>query len=35
MRCAPQRCMLRTRDPKVTAVSSVLMSSQAAAAVGR
>jgi len=35
MRCAAHRCMLRTSDPKVTAVSSVLMSFHADAVVGR
>ena len=34
-RWAAHRCMFRTSEPKVTAVSSVLMSAQALAAVGR
>ena len=35
MRCAAQRCMFRTSEPKVTAVSSVFTSSHADTAVGR
>ena len=35
MRCAAHRCMFRTSEPNVTAVSSVFTSSHADAAVGR